>query len=198
MTTSTTHHPAVPLPAGAEFGSDWEDASADHIAWRVVHSAELHVDGCGATVYASAVQYEDGTIDQGRDAPEVKVVDVHHDDGLTAEQARALAARLVEAAAEGGSVVGPTTSAADQRKPRLITSRPRANQCPVIGMRYIRRREPSERLSGSTLGAGAADLPSDRTPNPPRENCEWPGRGQLGVGRTIPKPATASVATWTR
>jgi hypothetical protein len=97
---TTTHHlHDVPLPAGAEWYdySCWEDV--DHHPWRVIRTVERAVEGRDVTVYAEAVQYADGSLGDGREAPGIKV-EFLEDDGISAGQARELAAALLEAADE--------------------------------------------------------------------------------------------------
>lgn len=99
MQTTTTPVPDVPLPAGAEWADDWQDVQST--PWRVIKSAERHIDGCEVSVFATAVQWTDGTLDQsGGDAPHVTVGGFDYYDGVTADQARAVAAAILEAADE--------------------------------------------------------------------------------------------------
>ena len=84
-----------PPPAGTTAVTDWEPDGRRQ--FRIIRSSKRHLDGC--VVSATAVQLDDGSIDQG-DAIEPPKVWVDTDGGLTVDQARALAAVLLEVAAE--------------------------------------------------------------------------------------------------
>jgi hypothetical protein len=97
MTTSTaTPTPDVPLPAGAMSLGDWV-ADDPHPAWRLIEAPYRGIDGYQAIVRPEAIQYADGSLDIGRDGPTVNV-HILEDNGMTPQQARALAALIVEAA----------------------------------------------------------------------------------------------------
>lgn len=96
--TGTHHLHDVPLPAGAEwYDGRWEDV--DHRPWRVIRTVKRAVKGCDVTVYAQGVQYADGSLGEGREGLEL-MVEFLEDDGISAEQARDLAAALIGAADE--------------------------------------------------------------------------------------------------
>ena len=95
----------LPLPVGAVRAGDWADLDQPHDAFRIVYGRERSVGGpieqgrgfvtSLAEVEASVCQRPDGQLDP----PEVKIF-VHSDDGLSAEQARAIAVHLIDAARE--------------------------------------------------------------------------------------------------
>jgi hypothetical protein len=66
---------------------------------RIIHVPN-YGEGFDVTVWASAMQWADGSIDDGRiEAPCISV-DVAWEAGLSSEQARELAAVLIEAAGQ--------------------------------------------------------------------------------------------------
>lgn len=79
-------HPEVPLPPGAETGDPWSNWDDE---LRVISTADHNIPGTDALIYASAIQFRDGTIDDGSfdEAPQVWFFDT----GFTAETARQLA-----------------------------------------------------------------------------------------------------------
>jgi hypothetical protein len=96
--TQTTANPQVPLPAGAECTEGWQHDEPQ--AFRVIHGATRGVGGHKLVVWSSAIQFADGTLDEGRIGAPYVWVDIHWEDGLTSRQARDLAAELVAAAAQ--------------------------------------------------------------------------------------------------
>lgn len=83
----------VPMPAFAESVEHWEDDGRG--SWsRRVDGPHRTIDGADASVYVQGVQTPDGTVDWSL------WVTVSDRDNMTAEQARTLAATLVEAADE--------------------------------------------------------------------------------------------------
>ena len=97
-TTTTNPYPDVPLPAGARPVGGWdpgrfmaEDEARD---WRLIHGADRTITDSATYVHLRATQYCDGNLeDLG--------IGVHaDDDALNSDQARELAAVLLEAAAE--------------------------------------------------------------------------------------------------
>src|SRR6478672_2120287 len=88
-TTPTTTAPNVAPPAGTT-PDIWE---ADQ---RVVAGINRGIDGHDVVVWSAAVQYADGSL---RKPAEVHV-ELGDDDAMTADQARALAAELIDAADE--------------------------------------------------------------------------------------------------
>ncbi|HEY2085721.1 MAG TPA: hypothetical protein VGH54_06775, partial [Mycobacterium sp.] len=105
MTTATTTpnpFPDVPLPAGADFGDIWEGEGDD--VHRVVMGDTRGITDTDVIVWTSAIQYWDGSIDTDG---EIEKPALHIDAGagadissLNSDQARELAAALLEAAAE--------------------------------------------------------------------------------------------------
>jgi hypothetical protein len=77
-------HPDVPLPNGAQTSDLWSNWNDE---LRVISTEDYEVDGFGTVLYASAIQFRDGTIDLVDDTPKVWLDDT----GLTAEKARELA-----------------------------------------------------------------------------------------------------------
>src|SRR6478609_3498806 len=90
-TTPTTTVPDVAPPAGAT-PDIWEGNPAQ----RVVAGINRGIDGHDVLVWTATVQYADGSL---REPAQVHV-ELHHDDAMTADQARAPAAQLIEAADE--------------------------------------------------------------------------------------------------
>jgi hypothetical protein len=97
VTAATNPRPDVPLPAGAEWADDWED-DPDR-PWRIVTGCPLGLgnDGSAAIVRAVAVQYADGGIDFGDDAPRVDIPRLA-DAGFNSVDARSLAQMILAAA----------------------------------------------------------------------------------------------------
>src|SRR4051794_15743058 len=97
-TTTTNPFPDIPLPAGADFADMWEGRGDD--IHRVVMGVNRGVTDSDVIVWSSAIQFWDASIDTDNviDPPAV------HIDGavgnLNSDQARELAAALLEAAAE--------------------------------------------------------------------------------------------------
>jgi hypothetical protein len=90
--------PNTPLPAGAVCNDDWQPMTRH--AYRWIHSPNRGITGHPAIVWSSAIQWADGSIDDGRiEAPCISV-DITWEEGLSTEQARELAAALVESADE--------------------------------------------------------------------------------------------------
>jgi hypothetical protein len=101
MTTFRSIHdvPPVPLPPWARLVDDWQDD--DHQPYRVVLGADRKVTDHALTVSPSAVQWADGTIDNGKiEPPHIFVLNLGESDPLNSDQARELAAVLLEAAAQ--------------------------------------------------------------------------------------------------
>jgi hypothetical protein len=96
MTTTTSD---VPVPSGAHTCDDWQDD--DHQPYRVILGADRKVTDHAVTVSPSAVQWLDGTVDDGNvEAPLVYVFNLGEGNPLNSDQARELAAVLLDAAAE--------------------------------------------------------------------------------------------------
>jgi hypothetical protein len=92
-TTPTTPFPQVPLPPGAVRADVWEGDGPQ----RVVMGQTRGITDSDFTVWTSAIQCADGRIDS--EPPEVHIAG-DTDSGLNSDQARQLAAALLEAAAE--------------------------------------------------------------------------------------------------
>jgi hypothetical protein len=93
MPTTTTPQPNVPLPAGAVFGDVWEGTDPE----RVIQWPHRGVTDSDAIIRMTAIQRADGSISP---APEPPMVHISGADELNSDQARELAAALLEAAAE--------------------------------------------------------------------------------------------------
>jgi hypothetical protein len=96
-TTTTAPVPDIPLPAGAEFGDEWDPDDLH----RVIMGAERHVTDSDVVVWTSAIQFADGSIDDaacGGESPQVNLGGNHGE--LNSDQARELAAAILEAANE--------------------------------------------------------------------------------------------------
>ena len=101
MPTTAAHcYLDVPLPAGVAAVFDWRPN--DPLSYRVVLGAVRGVTDHNVVVHTSAIQFADGRIDYGG-ILEPSVTISHacfNGRGLSRSQARELAARLLEAAAE--------------------------------------------------------------------------------------------------
>ncbi len=105
MTIEATRDFDVPLPEGAEFGDDWRPHPKT--PYRVISGPHREValgnasDAPQAIVCFHAVQFADGTIDvEGRVEPPGISVDIEWKNILTSDQARVLAAIVMQAADE--------------------------------------------------------------------------------------------------
>lgn len=90
----------VPLPAGARCISDWEADVPQ--PYRAIEAVHRKITDHRLTVAPSAVQWADGSVDDGRiEGPHIYVYRLD-DEGspLNSDQARELAAALLESAAE--------------------------------------------------------------------------------------------------
>ncbi|WP_156764709.1 hypothetical protein [Mycobacterium sp. 1081908.1] len=100
-TTATSTQPDVPLPAGAV--ADCESWAFWDNEFRIFHGPDRTVSNAAgkkiAEVRTGGIQRRDGSIDTTECPPSMDVY-VLTDDGLTAEQARELAAALLMAAEE--------------------------------------------------------------------------------------------------
>jgi hypothetical protein len=96
MTTTTTPNPQVPLPAD---GDIWEDDTPSRLSYRVIYGVPRGVTGHELALQTSAIQYSDGGINTTDDPPQVSIY-MHEASALTSDQARELAASLIEAADE--------------------------------------------------------------------------------------------------
>jgi hypothetical protein len=113
--TTTNPHPDIPLPPGAVFGDVWEGEGdgLHHVIMgrrRGITDTDVVLGDVwegdspeGVIVWTTAVQFADGTIDTrpldaGRSEPPMAHMDAYPEDGLTAAQARELAAVLLEVA----------------------------------------------------------------------------------------------------
>jgi hypothetical protein len=95
MTTTTTNRfPSVAPPPGADYVDDWEGDPPQ----RVVGSGGRGIADRGhdIIVWTATIQYADGSLRQ----PIEIHVDHGEDGALTSAQARALAARIIDAADE--------------------------------------------------------------------------------------------------
>jgi hypothetical protein len=91
--------PDVPLPAGATCADAWQ--SDEPQPSRIIEGTGRKITDHRLTVSSTAVQWADGSIDDGRiECPHIYVSELHNDSPLNSDQARELAAALLEAAAE--------------------------------------------------------------------------------------------------
>ncbi|ABK72029.1 hypothetical protein [Mycolicibacterium smegmatis] len=95
MTTSSN----PPLPPGAISASPWEPASGKYPAYRIVNTSERTLTDHDALVSAGALQWVDGTIEDGHldDCPTIYI---DQPATLNSDQARELAAILLDLAAQ--------------------------------------------------------------------------------------------------
>jgi hypothetical protein len=100
MTTAQVgQYPDVAPPPGATTHDEWEDD--DPQPYRIVFGADRTVTDHRARVSTSAVQWADGSVDDGRiEAPYIYVYDLGESRPLNSDQARELGAALLESAAE--------------------------------------------------------------------------------------------------
>lgn len=102
---SATNHLDVPLPDGAQADA-WEPGrrlSEDETrAWRLIYSRSHTVTDHDAYVRIRAIQYDDGVLDD----VEILASGADSDGPLNSDQARELAAALLETAAEVDRWVG--------------------------------------------------------------------------------------------
>jgi hypothetical protein len=104
MNTITNPSPDVPLPPGAENGDNWE--RGDDGPERVIMGPSRGITDAGnARIWTSAIQLANGRI-AVEEASEPPLVHLEGDFDLNSDQARELAAVLLEAAAELDSWVG--------------------------------------------------------------------------------------------
>jgi len=72
---TTTTHPDVPLPAGADYVDDWQKVDGSAMPYRFIGTKDV-VFADHVRVWTAAVQYADGSLDDGRiEAPGVFVSD---------------------------------------------------------------------------------------------------------------------------
>jgi len=96
MTTATNPQPDVAPPAGTT-ADIWEGTPPE----RIVYSANRGIPDYDVTVWTSANQFADGTLDDGsRSEPPSVHLNVWASTGMNSDQARILAAVLIEAADE--------------------------------------------------------------------------------------------------
>jgi len=96
MTATTTNpYRHVPLPVGAVFGDVWEGDDPE----RVIMGPNRGVTDSDAIVWTTTIQRADGGISLEPEPPHIHIQTIW-EDGLNSDQARELAAVLLEAAAE--------------------------------------------------------------------------------------------------
>ncbi len=94
-TTAATAIPDVPLPAGAEHGDTWEGPGPR----RVIMGPDRRITDSDVYIWTSAIQQADGQIAPENPEPPQVHIEETGDVGLNSDQARELAAVLLEAAA---------------------------------------------------------------------------------------------------
>ena len=91
----------IPMPAGATFVDDWTDLDTD-TPFRYFEGARRTIDrqhrDTDIEVYISGAQHRDGSATH-----DVVVHELHHDDPLTIEEARQLAAVITDVVAEAAA-----------------------------------------------------------------------------------------------
>lgn len=101
MTTATDSYANVPPPPGFVAPDEWTAGRIlshdESRAWRLIFSPDRTVTDHDACVSIRACQYSDGSLD---DEIALFVLGVSWDNGLNSDQARELAAALLEAAAQ--------------------------------------------------------------------------------------------------
>jgi hypothetical protein len=93
---TTTHPPALPAGATAQPPDEWLDGHAQ--PYRIIYGADRRVTDHNLAVSPSAIQWVDGTIDNQDEPPAVYVWGLTEMDPLNSDQARELAAALLETA----------------------------------------------------------------------------------------------------
>jgi hypothetical protein len=88
--------PDVPLPAGAAFADIWEGTDPK----RVIMGPDRGVTDSDVRIWTTAIQRTDGGIDSEPEPPQVHIEADTDRSGLSSDQARELAAALLEAAAQ--------------------------------------------------------------------------------------------------
>jgi hypothetical protein len=101
MTTATVQiDPGIAPPSGATTNDDWQRYD-DPRPYRIVVGVDRTVTDHVLRVSTSAVQWTDGSVDDGGvEAPQIHVFDLSESGPLNSDQARELASALLEAAAD--------------------------------------------------------------------------------------------------
>ncbi len=89
----------LPLPAGAEYADDWQPGDIEFPPYRIVLGAKRGITDHALLVSTSAVQWVDGSIEDGS-KDECPKVWLDQPGDLNSDQARELAALLLELAAQ--------------------------------------------------------------------------------------------------
>jgi hypothetical protein len=98
-TTTTNPYPDVSLPAGALEADAWQ--AHERMAYRVVFGNYRAVTDSSTCVSTSAIQWSDGSLDDGLvESPRLVILGDGEGDPLNSDQARQMAAVLLDAAAE--------------------------------------------------------------------------------------------------
>lgn len=97
---TTTESLTVSLPVGvATAEHEWQPADAGHPPYRIIFGADRTVTNHAVQVSPSAVQWADGSVDDGVvEAPSIYVFNLGDAAPLSSDQARELAAVLLESA----------------------------------------------------------------------------------------------------
>jgi hypothetical protein len=95
-TTTTNPRPDIPLPPGAVFGDVWEGDDPE----RVIMGLNRGITDSDVIVWTTAIQRADGRVAPEQPEPPHVHIQTTWEDGLNSDQARELAAALLEAAAE--------------------------------------------------------------------------------------------------
>jgi hypothetical protein len=99
MTTTTNPYPNIPLPAGADFAETWVRVGAED-AHRSVFGDSRAVTDSDVIVWTSVIQLWKGRLDTDGEIRPPAVCFDGHLGNLNTDQARELAAALLEAVAE--------------------------------------------------------------------------------------------------
>ena len=103
MTTTTIPYPNIPLPPGAVCCGTWVGIDdPGERPYRILNTPDRRIDARGGTVtvWGAAVQYTDGSIDVGEEAPTVHVDAPPWEKGMSAAQAAELAGAIGDVMAE--------------------------------------------------------------------------------------------------
>ncbi|BCI52901.1 hypothetical protein NIIDNTM18_21790 [Mycolicibacterium litorale] len=95
--------PSITPPAGADLVCQWEDHIEGQQPYRAIYGADRHITDHDATVYSAVTQLADGTLEDSDElSPGIYVCQGDRDclSKLNSDQARELAAALLECAAE--------------------------------------------------------------------------------------------------
>lgn len=96
MTITESASQAFDLPLGADTADEWQDIDSQFRPYRIVQGPDRHITDNSLVVTTTAVQWGDGTIEDGTN-DECPKIWIDQSD-LNSDQARELAAVLLESA----------------------------------------------------------------------------------------------------